>query len=285
MTGYGKSSINFNNKTFTIEIRALNSKHTDINLKVPSQYKSKEIVLRNEIGKHLSRGKIDCYLNVEHNGICPNININSDLFVKYYKEIEELAKKVNASKEDIFKYVLQIPEISNCREHEPVADEIGVIVELLNQTIRKTDEYRTIEGGSLEKDLCLRINIIGKKLDLIDKFEDSRLKVIKDRILSKLNEINCDSIDKNRFEQEVIYYIEKLDITEEKTRLKQHLDYFLITINAPKPKGKKLGFIAQEMGREINTLGSKAQDADMQKLVVEMKDELEKIKEQVLNVL
>ena len=285
MTGYGKASTNYNNKTLTIEIKTLNSKQTDINLKTPCLYRSKEIILRNQISNFLERGKIDCYLSVEYTGECPNVNINSNLFISYYKQIEELAQKVNASKDDIFRYVLQIPEINHYGNYEPTEEEINIITNLLNEALKKTDEYRTSEGNTLEKDLLLRINIIGKKLLLIDKFEKERTSQIRERILTRLNELNCESIDKNRFEQEIIYYIEKLDITEEKIRLEQHLDYFINTMNTPKSEGKKLGFIAQEIGREINTLGSKSQEANMQKLVVEMKDELEKIKEQILNVL
>lgn len=285
MTGYGKASTIFNNKTLSIEIKTLNSKQTDINLKIPCLYRGKEIVLRNQISNFLERGKIDCYLNVEYIGESPSVNINSNLFISYYKQIEELAEKVNASKEDIFRYVLQIPEINNYGNCEPTEEEMNVVMELLNEALKKTDEYRKFEGNTLEKDLLLRINIIGKKLLLIDGFEKERITQVRERILSKLNELNSDTLDKNRFEQEIIYYIEKLDITEEKIRLEQHLDYFINTMNTPKSEGKKLGFIAQEIGREINTLGSKAQEANMQKLVVEMKDELEKIKEQVLNVL
>ncbi len=285
MTGYGKASTNFNNKTLSIEIKTLNSKQTDINLKTPCLYRGKEIILRNQISNFLERGKIDCYLSVEYVGECPNMNLNSNLFVSYYKQIEELAEKVNASKEDIFKYVLQIPEINHNGSSEPTEEEMIIVGNLLNEALKKTDEYRIIEGKTIEKDLLLRINIIGKKLLLIDGFEKGRTSQVRERILSKLNELNCENLDKNRFEQEIIYYIEKLDITEEKIRLEQHLDYFINTMNTPRSEGKKLGFIAQEIGREINTLGSKSQEANMQKLVVEMKDELEKIKEQVLNVL
>ena len=267
MTGYGKASTNYNSKTLSIEIKTLNSKQTDINLKTPCLYRSQEIILRNQISNFLERGKIDCYLSVEYTGESPGININSNLFISYYKQIEELAEKVNAPKGDILRYVLQIPEINHYGNCEPTEEEMNVV------------------GKLLEKDLLLRINIIGKKLLLIDNFEKDRTTQVRERILSKLNELNSDTLDKNRFEQEIIYYIEKLDITEEKIRLEQHLDYFINTMNTPKSEGKKLGFIAQEIGREINTLGSKAQEANMQKLVVEMKDELEKIKEQVLNVL
>lgn len=285
MTGYGKASTNFNNKTLTVEIKTLNSKQADINLKIPCLYRSKEIILRNQISNFLERGKVDCYINAEYVGDTPNININSDLFVCYYKQIENLAKKVKASREDIFRYVLQIPEINHYGNEEVLEEEMSVLTNLLNDALKKTDEYRISEGKTLEKDILYRINIIGERLLQIDQFEKARTIQIREKLLSKLNELNNESIDKNRFEQEIIYYLEKLDITEEKIRLKQHLDYFVNTMNMDKSEGKKLGFIAQEMGREINTLGSKSQEANMQKIVVEMKDELEKIKEQVLNVL
>ncbi|MDD2488656.1 MAG: YicC/YloC family endoribonuclease [Bacteroidales bacterium] len=285
MTGYGKASTIFNNKTLTIEIKTLNSKQADINLKIPCLYRSKEITLRNQISNFLERGKIDCYVSVEYNGECPNININSNLFISYYNQIEQLAKKVNASKEDIFRYVLQIPEINHCSNEELMEEEMDVVTNLIKEALKKTDDYRICEGKTLENDLLHRVNLIRGKLLQIDNFEKARTIQIREKLLSKLNELKSESIDKNRFEQEIIYYLEKLDITEEKIRLKQHLDYFVNTMKIDKSEGKKLGFITQEMGREINTLGSKSQEANMQKIVVEMKDELEKIKEQVLNVL
>jgi uncharacterized protein (TIGR00255 family) len=196
-----------------------------------------------------------------------------------------LAKKVNASKEDIFRYVLQIPEINHCSNEELMEEEMDVVTNLIKEALKKTDDYRICEGKTLENDLLHRVNLIRGKLLQIDNFEKARTIQIREKLLSKLNELKSESIDKNRFEQEIIYYLEKLDITEEKIRLKQHLDYFVNTMKIDKSEGKKLGFITQEMGREINTLGSKSQEANMQKIVVEMKDELEKIKEQVLNVL
>ena len=227
MTGYGKASTNYNSKTLSIEIKTLNSKQTDINLKTPCLYRSQEIILRNQISNFLERGKIDCYLSVEYTGESPGININSNLFISYYKQIEELAEKVNAPKGDILRYVLQIPEINHYGNCEPTEEEMNVVGKLLNEALKKTDDYRKIEGKTLEKDLLLRINIIGKKLLLIDNFEKDRTTQVRERILSKLNELNSDTLDKNRFEQEIIYYIEKLDITEEKIRLEQHLDYFV----------------------------------------------------------
>jgi len=285
MTGYGKAATNYNNKTISIEIKTLNSKQADINLKDPAIYRSKEINIRNQINNFLERGKIDCYISAEYIGEAPNLNINSDLFISYYKQIEALAQKVNAPKEDILRYVLQIPEVTRSGVEDASDEEMSIVYNLLNEALKKTNDYRIIEGSSLEKDLNYRIKLISEKLIKIDSFETARISIIKEKLLAKLKEFSCDSIDNNRFEQEIIYYLEKLDITEEKIRLKQHLDYFINTMNMPDSQGKKLNFIAQEMGREINTLGSKSQEASMQKIVVEMKDELEKIKEQILNVL
>jgi uncharacterized protein (TIGR00255 family) len=285
MTGYGKASATYNNKTISIEIKTLNSKQIDLNLKLNSSYRNKEIEIRNRIANSLERGKVDCYIIKEFVEEAPNLNINKALFVSYYKQFEALAEEVNAPKASILHYVLQIPEINSCCDKEVKQDELDILFLLLDEAIEQTDQYRLIEGKCLEKDLMLRIRLIGEKLLEIDQFESLRIQQIKDKLLSKLNELDCQSLDMNRFEQEIIYYIEKLDITEEKTRLKQHLDYFVNTMNLPTSQGKKLGFIAQEIGREINTLGSKAQDANMQKIVVQMKDELEKIKEQILNVL
>jgi len=285
MTGYGKASTNYNNKTISIEVKTLNSKQADINLKEPAIYRSKEINIRNQINNFLERGKIDCYISAEYIGEAPNLNINSDLFISYYKQIEALAQKVNAPKEDILRYVLQIPEVTRSGVEDASDEEMSIVYNLLNEALKKTNDYRIIEGSSLEKDLNYRIKLISEKLIKIESFETARVSIIKEKLLSKLKEFSCDPIDNNRFEQEIIYYLEKLDITEEKIRLKQHLDYFISTMNMPESQGKKLNFIAQEMGREINTLGSKSQEASMQKIVVEMKDELEKIKEQILNVL
>lgn len=285
MTGYGKASANYNNKTLTIEIKTLNSKQIDLNLKLNASYRNKEIEIRNKIANILERGKVDCYVIKEFVDEAPNLDINTALFVSYYKQFEALADIVNAPKEHLLHYVFQIPEINSCANKEIKQDEVDILFLLMDEALEQTDQYRLVEGKCLERDLLLRISLIGEKLLEVNKFETIRIQQIKDKLLSKLNELDCQSLDMNRFEQEIIYYLEKLDITEEKTRLKQHLDYFVNTMNLPTSQGKKLGFIAQEIGREINTLGSKAQDANMQKIVVQMKDELEKIKEQILNVL
>lgn len=285
MTGFGKVQTNYNNKTISIEIKSLNSKQADLNLRLPSLYRSKDINLRNQIISSLERGKIDCFIHTEYQGEAQLLNINPNLFTSYYKQLETLAEKVGAPKDDLLRYVLQIPEISRSSNDELSEEESDVLINLMQEAIEKAIEFREQEGEVLAKDLRLRIKIIGEKLLEVDKYEGARIEVVRERIQTKLAEVVNGNIDSNRLEQELIFYIEKLDVTEEKIRLKQHLDYFLETMELPTSQGKKLGFIAQEIGREINTLGSKSNEANMQKIVVEMKDELEKIKEQLLNVL
>lgn len=285
MTGFGKVQTNYNNKTISIEIKSLNSKQADLNLRLPSLYRSKDINLRNQIISSLERGKIDCFIHTEYQGEAQLLNINPNLFTSYYKQLETLAEMVGAPKDDLLRYVLQIPEISRSSHDELSEEESDVLINLMQEAIEKAVEFREQEGEVLAKDLKLRIKIIGEKLLEVDKYEGARIEVVRERIQTKLAEVVNGNIDSNRLEQELIFYIEKLDVTEEKIRLKQHLDYFLETMELPTSQGKKLGFIAQEIGREINTLGSKSNEANMQKIVVEMKDELEKIKEQLLNVL
>lgn len=285
MTGFGKVQTNYNNKTISIEIKSLNSKQADLNLRLPSLYRSKDINLRNQIISSLERGKIDCFIHTEYQGEAQLLNINPNLFTSYYKQLETLAEMVGAPKDDLLRYVLQIPEISRSSHDELSEEESDVLINLMQEAIEKSVEFREQEGEVLAKDLKLRIKIIGEKLLEVDKYEGARIEVVRERIQTKLAEVVNGNIDSNRLEQELIFYIEKLDVTEEKIRLKQHLDYFLETMELPTSQGKKLGFIAQEIGREINTLGSKSNEANMQKIVVEMKDELEKIKEQLLNVL
>lgn len=285
MTGFGKAQASYNDKIISIEIKSLNSKQIDINLKSPSKYRNIDISLRSLISLLLERGKVDCFIIEENSPFSSSIRINTELFRNYYQELSSLADMVNAPKDDIFRLVLQNQEITRPVPQETDKEEEDFIKELLIQSIEKINEFRIQEGLALEKDLRLRIGLIDKNLEEVNKFENKRILVIKDRIKQRLEEVFNSNIDSNRLEQELIFYLEKLDITEEKIRLKQHLDYFIQTLELPTSQGKKLGFVSQEIGREINTLGSKANEANMQKLVVEMKDELEKIKEQLLNVL
>jgi uncharacterized protein (TIGR00255 family) len=287
MTGYGRSEKSFKEKTFSVEIKTLNSKQTDINLKLPYNYKDLESSLRNIIKDEVKRGKVDVYINLENNeqGVA---NINTELAKKYINQLKNLAESEGLAKENILEIVLKMPEVISSEKNEIEEEEKETITKCLEEALISLNEFRTQEGDVLENELRTRINIILSSLKDIEVFEPKRNETFKTKLWAKLDELQKVKeidIDKNRFEQELIYYTEKIDITEEKVRLKTHCEYFLSTmINDPEP-GKKLGFISQEIGREINTLGSKANDADMQKIVVLMKDELEKIKEQSLNIL
>lgn len=282
MTGFGKSQASYKNKNITIEIKSLNSKQIDFGIRIPSKYRSLDIDIRNQISSYLERGKIDCIIYEEN--IKSNLAINKENFISYYRELEELADSVKANKDDLFRLALQNSE-NNSTIESLEEEEEDFIIMLLFQCLNNINSFRETEGLAIEKDLRLRISNISKGLKLVDNFEYKRIDIIKEKIKQRLEDINLGNYDENRLEQELIYWLEKIDITEEKIRLAQHLEYFIQTLELPKSQGKKLGFIAQEIGREINTLGSKANDINLQKIVVDMKDELEKIKEQVLNVL
>jgi uncharacterized protein (TIGR00255 family) len=282
MTGFGKSQASYKNKNITIEIKSLNSKQIDFGIRIPSKYRSLDIDIRNQISSYLERGKIDCIIYEEN--IKSNLAVNKENFISYYRELEELADSVKANKDDLFRLALQNSE-NNSTIESLEEEEEDFIIMLLFQCLNNINSFRETEGLAIEKDLRLRISNISKGLKLVDNFEYKRIDIIKEKIKQRLEDINLGNYDENRLEQELIYWLEKIDITEEKIRLAQHLEYFIQTLELPKSQGKKLGFIAQEIGREINTLGSKANDINLQKIVVDMKDELEKIKEQVLNVL
>lgn len=282
MTGFGKSQASYKNKNITIEIKSLNSKQIDFGIRIPSKYRSLDIDIRNQISSYLERGKIDCIIYEEN--IKTNLSVNKENFISYYRELEELADSVKANKDDLFRLALQNSE-NNSTIESLEEEEEDFIIMLLFQCLNNINSFRETEGLAIEKDLRLRISNISKGLKLVDNFEYKRIDIIKEKIKQRLEDINLGNYDENRLEQELIYWLEKIDITEEKIRLAQHLEYFIQTLELPKSQGKKLGFIAQEIGREINTLGSKANDINLQKIVVDMKDELEKIKEQVLNVL
>lgn len=282
MTGFGKSQASYKNKNITIEIKSLNSKQIDFGIRIPSKYRSLDIDIRNQISSYLERGKIECIIYEEN--IKSNLAVNKENFISYYRELEELADSVNANKDDLFRLALQNSE-NNSTIESLEEEEEDFLRGLLVQCLNNINSFRETEGLAIEKDLRLRISNISKGLKLVDNFEYKRIDIIKEKIKQRLEDINLGNYDENRLEQELIYWLEKIDITEEKIRLAQHLEYFIQTLELPKSQGKKLGFIAQEIGREINTLGSKANDINLQKIVVDMKDELEKIKEQVLNVL
>ena len=287
MTGYGKAVLELPAKKITIEIKTLNSKQIDISTRIPSIFKEKELDIPSLISSQLERGKIDFSIYLENTGEETIYAINKKLARSYYEDLKDLAQEINQHTfSSYLPVVLKMPEVLKPEIEELKEEEWKQIERTIVDALIQVDEYRTEEGKTLEKDFIKRTNNISAHLDEITPFEKSRIDNYRQRIHKNLSEFMEESqVDKNRFEQELIYYLEKLDVTEEKVRLKNHCEYFLETLNEPVSSGKKLSFISQEMGREINTLGSKANDADMQRIVVKMKDELEKIKEQLYNIL
>lgn len=287
MTGYGKCQVEINSKTVIIEIRSLNSKQLDLNLRSPQVFREKEMEIRSLLGQALERGKIDASITIETAADNPLISINKPLAIQYYQQLRDLQESIpEARMDDILAILVKLPEVFKIEKEEFTEDEWEQISLGIRQAIDEVDKFRLIEGEILEKDFIFRINRIISLLECIEPFEGERVAAFKTRLKAHLEEITADlGYDNNRLEQELVYYFEKLDITEEKIRLKKHIDYFLTTLKDKDSPGKKLGFISQEIGREINTLGSKANDAEIQKIVVQMKDELEKVKEQLANIL
>ncbi|GAB4453061.1 MAG: YicC family protein [Bacteroidales bacterium] len=288
MTGFGHMVAVYQKKQITIDIKCLNSKSLDLNIRIPNFYREIEFELRAVASKQLSRGKIDLLLNIEW--LEPPIpgELNKTAFIHYYNSLQELKSQLQLGNytPDWFSTLVRMPDVVNSVQQKLDEEEKKFILNLLFETIQQVQEFRKNEAKSLMGDIVKRVNIIDNNIDKILPFEQQRIENIKQRILKALNDISKEqNYDSNRFEQELIYYLEKMDITEEKVRLRNHCNYFIETIQKEEQAGRKLSFIAQEMGREINTLGSKAQDTDIQKFVVEMKDELEKIKEQLLNIL
>jgi uncharacterized protein (TIGR00255 family) len=284
MTGFGKSNGVFNSKKISVEIRSLNSKGLDLSVKLPSCYRELESEIRKIVAERLDRGKIDLGLFLESSGDASNGLINKELANHYYRELKSLNESWNEKPVDYLALVVRMPEVLNQQSFELSDEERLFIIKMIESTCDKLNEFRAQEGESLIKEFDFRITEIRRLLNEIPQFEGERLVTIRERITKGLAEIEGFNVDENRLEQEMIFYIEKFDISEEKMRLSNHLDYFLETIALPR-SGKKLGFIAQEIGREINTLGSKSNHVEMQKRVVEMKDALEKMKEQILNTL
>lgn len=285
MTGFGKATKEFENKTVNVEIRSLNSKNLDLSLRLSSTYRDKEHELKSEITKLLERGKIDLSIYVESKQQETPVEINTDLAKSYYQKLKQLASELNEPATNLLSQVLKMPDVLKSERKEPNEQDWQDIHSVVLKAIEELNKFRTDEGKSIEKDFEIRLGIIASSLEKIKEHDAARIKNIKDRIKKNLEDVvGKENVDNNRFEQELIYYIEKLDINEEKVRLKTHLDYFIKTMKEP-AGGRKLNFIGQEIGREVNTIGSKANDAEMQKLVVLMKDELEKIKEQTNNVL
>ncbi|MDA8849906.1 YicC family protein [Flavobacteriaceae bacterium] len=281
MTGYGKSVLQLPNKTISIEIKSLNSKSLDLNMRMPSIYRSKELGLRKLIASKLNRGKVDFSLFFESTGEATHANVNPTVVNKYIKQLEGL---VTGNKMDFLQMAIKMPDaISTEREDIDESEWADIQNEILN-ALENIRAYRLEEGNVLELDFTKRITIISNLLEQVLEIDPERITNVRERLHKGVSELK-EKYDENRFEQELVYYIEKFDITEEKVRLQNHLEYFIKTLNSEDSNGKKLGFISQEIGREVNTIGSKANFAPMQKLVVQMKDELEKIKEQLLNVL
>ena len=289
MTGFGKAECEPAGKRVTVEIRSLNSRQLDINLKLPVIFKEKEAVLRNLVASRLSRGKIDVTIITDQTATDQVPFINKAVVKHYFEELEKTAKELNLREGDpleMMKMALRMPDTLINYQTGPDEMEWETVYSSFLEAVDRTDRYRAGEGEALEYDLQKRISAIEFSLSAIEKFERQRIENIRKRLQQNLNEFLGDNnIDRNRFEQEIIFYLDKLDITEEKVRLKKHLDYLRDTLDSEEASGKKLGFISQEIGREINTIGSKANDFNIQKLVVQMKDDLEKIKEQLLNIL
>lgn len=287
MTGYGKAVCNFKTKKISIEVRSVNSKQLDISLKIPGFYKEKEMEIRNEIAKVAERGKIDLFVTVEQSEPDKPVQINKSVVKDYFTQIKQIADELNVNiNEQLLVSALRLPETLKTESVSLSEEEWDIFLSTLREALSGFAKFRQQEGSALTKDILARVEMIEKMLQEIIPFEKQRIDKVRERISKNLQEfIPQASIDSNRFEQEIIYFLEKIDITEEKVRLKNHCEYFKKTTSSDDSPGRKLGFISQEMGREINTLGSKANDSDIQKRVVMMKDELEKIKEQLLNVL
>lgn len=285
MTGYGRATASDLNKNFTVEIRALNSKMLDLTIKLPQEFRNKEIDFRKQISDRLQRGKIDVLIQVENQSSNAAPTINQEVAKAFYEQINKLEVELNRFSSDPLALILRVPEVLSNAKTEPNEQEFELLHGLVEQALNALESFRAQEGAALVHEFETNINAIGALISELEPFEVERVDLIKQRMRKNLEEKLADYIDQNRLEQEFIMYIEKLDISEEKMRLSNHLEYFLSTMKEGKDVGKKLGFISQEIGREINTLGSKSNHAEMQKVVVQMKDLLEKIKEQILNTL
>ena len=282
MTGFGKASLQLPTKKITVEVKSLNSKGLDLNVRLPLTYREKELPLRNVVAQILERGKVDFSLYVEVTAEETSSKINAPIVLSYIQQMRQIIP--SADETELMKMAVRMPDALKVERVELDETEWTKINEVIEEALENIQSFRRSEGNTLEQDFIIRIQNIQNLMDQATALDGERIATVKERLRNNLNEIEV-NVDENRFEQEVIYYLEKMDITEEKVRLANHLNYFLETLSGSEANGRKLGFIAQEMGREINTMGSKSNHAQMQKLVVQMKDELEKIKEQVLNVL
>ena len=285
MTGYGRSSVAFKEKTISVEVKSLNSKFTDLRIKIPQNFREKETELRKMVVDRAERGKLELSIDVKSLQGDDGFGLNRPLFNRYYQELQSLLSDVAAPQSDLVQAILKIPNVISTEEQEIDDDEWSTVMSAMTDALSLFDKFRLAEGGAMEEDLRTRVSNILDLLGQVNPFEEERVSKIRQRMYQNLEEfMGKENVDKNRFEQEVLFYLEKMDITEEKVRLEQHCRYFLEELDKKvNAKGRKLGFISQEMGREINTLGAKAYSSEIQRLVVTMKDELEKIKELVAN--
>lgn len=284
MTGFGKSTGSYQTKKVSVEIRSLNSKSVDLNTRIPGQFKELDGAFRKYIANKLGRGKIDVFINIDSIGEESAVSINRPLAKKYYEDLKALNDELGEQTQDYLSLIVRMPDIYNTNRESLEDEEKTWLMNLVEEAVGKLDDFRKKEGDDLEREFTDRIEEIRGLLNEVPKYEEERIDVIRERMMKSLEDLKSGTFDDNRLEQEMIFYIEKLDVAEEKMRLSNHLDYFLETMSLDQ-SGKKLGFIGQEIGREINTLGSKSNHAEMQKLVIGMKDNLEKIKEQILNTL
>jgi uncharacterized protein (TIGR00255 family) len=284
MTGYGKATGNYEGKKVSVEVKSLNSKSMDLYVRTAPFYREKELEIRQQVTALLDRGKVEVNVNIESTGATKSVEINKDLALAYYQDLKQTNDLLGEKSVDYLSLIVKMPDIFMQAKEEITTEENAFLTDLVAQACQQLNSFRRQEGEALEKEFTERINEIKSLLADVPKYENLRIEIIRERMRKGLEDMDNPNMDENRFQQELIFYIEKLDITEEKMRLSNHLDYFLETMVLPSA-GKKLGFITQEIGREINTLGSKSYHVELQKMVVDMKDSLEKIKEQVLNTL
>ena len=284
MTGYGKSVLHLSDKKVTIEIKSLNSKNLDLNVRIPSYYRVKELAVRKELASKLVRGKVDFSIYIEMTADETSTTVNKGVVSEYMQQLRNVVQTGSSNDVELLKMAVRMPDALKTEREELDEDEWAQISANIQKAIKDIIQYRIDEAASLEKDFKLRIENIQSYLEEVKSFDSARISHVKERLKKAIDDLKVQT-DENRFEQELIYYLEKLDINEEKVRLANHLTYFLQELGIEDSNGKKLGFIVQEIGREVNTIGSKANFAPMQKAVIQMKNELEKIKEQVLNVL
>jgi len=284
MTGYGKSVLHLSDKKVTIEVKSLNSKNLDLNVRMPSYYREKELAVRKELASKLVRGKVDFSIYIEMTADETSTTVNKGVVSEYMQQLRNVVQTGSSNDVELLKMAVKMPDALKTEREELNEDEWAQINTNIQEAIKDIIQYRIDEAASLEDDFKLRIKNIQHYLEEVKSFDDARIEFVKERLKKAIDELKV-TTDENRFEQELIYYLEKLDINEEKVRLANHLTYFLQELDTEDSNGKKLGFIVQQIGREVNTIGSKANFAPMQKAVIQMKNELEKIKEQILNVL